>query len=191
MAGAEHIARMAGCFQVTYRFFEDGEHDYFSEDYGLEDPITSVNEITSRGPRSITITNYTVAPDGRRRPHWHQVWVYLAEDDKWRQTIWGRTPSSDNREYRFTCEGRWERNRWICDAGSAPKPFRDDGAPFGFLREDYDVLDRHNTILVTPEGWVMSQHNRKLTDAGDLVAHEIGWILYDRQPEAECAGESS
>ena len=186
MAEAEHIVDMAGCFSVTYRFFEDGEHDFFSKDYGLNEPMTLVNEVTSRGQRSITISNYAVLDDGRRIPHWHQVWVYLQDEEKWRQTVWGRAQDSGNREFRFTCKGRWQRNKWICDAGAAPKPFRDDGAPFGFLRKDYNHLDRSTTILVTPKGWVMSQQNRKLTKADELVSYETGWILYDRQPEKHC-----
>lgn len=28
----EHIRSMAGCFDVTYYFHEDGEHDYLAED---------------------------------------------------------------------------------------------------------------------------------------------------------------
>jgi hypothetical protein len=186
MQGAEHIREMTGCFEVTYRYFEDGEHDFFGEQYGLDDPITLENEITARGPRSITITNYAFGRDGERRPHWHMVWAYLANENAWRQTIWSRAQSSENREFRYTCEGRWERNRWTCDAGLAPKPFRDDGAPFGFLRNDYAELDRHNRILVTPEGWAMTQQNRKLTEDGELVGYETGWILYDKQDPAAC-----
>jgi len=186
MAAAKHILRMAGCFSVTYRFFEDGAHDYFSEQYGLDEPMTLVNEITSRGQRSITITNYAVVGDGKRIPHWHQVWVYLEEAGRWRQSVWSRAQSSENREFRYACEGNWERNRWVCDAGRAPKPFRDDGAPFGFLRNDYDVLDRDNTFLVTPEGWVMTQQNRKLKENGDLVSYETGFILYHKQSDAAC-----
>lgn len=186
MAGSAHIAEMVGCFEVTYRFFEDGKHDFFSDKYGLDDPMTLENEITSRGPRSITITNYAITDRGRM-PHWHMVWAYLENRDVWRQTIWGRAQGSSNREFRYTCEGRWEHNRWTCDAGRAPKPFRDDGAPFGFMRDDYTDLDRYNTILVTPEGWVMSQQNRKLTADGELVSYETGWILYEKQSEEACA----
>lgn len=186
MAGSERIAQMTGCFEVTYRFFEDGENDYFSEDYGLEDPMTVQNEITARGPRSVTITNYAITQRGRLN-HWHMVWVYLENEDVWRQSIWGRAQRDSDREFRYTCEGNWQRNRWTCDAGLAPKPFRDDGAPFGFLRDDYAKLDRHNTILVTPEGWVMSQRNRKMTGDGDLVSYETGWILYEKQSAEHCA----
>ena len=185
MSGSARIAEMTGCFEVTYRFFEDGRNDYFSDDYGLNDPLTLENEITSRGPRSVTITNYAITERGRMA-HWHMVWAYLESRDVWRQTVWGRGQGDSDREFRYTCEGSWDRNRWTCDAGPAPKPFRDDGAPFGFLRDDYDKLDRHNTILVTPEGWVMSQQNRKLTADGELVSYETGWILYEKQPDAAC-----
>lgn len=185
--GAEQIEKMAGCFAVTYRFFEDGKNDYFSEQYGLEGAVTEVNEITSRGQKSVTITNYAVVGNERRIPHWHQVWVYLEDEGLWRQTVWGRAQSSDNREFRYTCKGAWEKNRWTCDAGPAPKPFRDDGAPFGFLRTDYEKLDRHHVILVTPKGWVMTEQNRKLGADGKLVSYETGWILYEKAPPETCA----
>ncbi len=188
MAGADHIQQMAGCFEVTYRYFEDGEHDFFSPDYGLDEPITLQNEITARGPRAITITNYAFRGDGRMA-HWHMVWAYLADEGVWRQTIWGRGQGSKNREFRYTCEGTWSKNRWVCDAGTAPKPFRDDGAPFGFLRNDYASLDRRNTIVVTPDGWAMTQQNAKLTDSGETVAYETGWILYERQAASHCRTE--
>lgn len=187
MAGAKHIKDMVGCFEVTYRYIEDGEHDFFSDQYGLDDSVTLVNEITSRSQNAITITNYAIGPDGDRRPHWHMVWVNLGDEKKWRQTIWSRGQGSKDREYRYSCQGAWQGNKWVCDAGQAPKPFRDDGAPFGFSRDDYSQLDRHNTILVTPHGWAMTQQNRKLTKAGEVVSHETGWILYDKQPAKACA----
>jgi len=171
---------------VTYRFFEDGEHDYFAEQYGLDGPSTEVIEVTSRGQRSVTLTNYAVAGEGRRIAHWHRVWVYLENRNRWRHTLWSRSQDSTQRGFRYTCEGRWQGNRFTCEAGPAPKPFRDDGAPFGFLRDDYAKIDRHDVILVTPEGWVQTSQNRKLDEDGELVSYETGWLLYERQPEDAC-----
>lgn len=186
LRGAEHIMRMAGCFSVLYRFYEDGEHDAFSPDYGLDEPVRELVEVASKGLRSITLANYAILPDGRKLPHWHQEWTYQAERQLWRQTVWSSEPASSSREFRYSCDAAWRANTWSCDAGPAPKPFRDDGAPFGFLREDYARLDRDNRLLVTEEGWVHSEFNRKLTEAGDLVAYEIGLIVYERISDAAC-----
>ncbi len=185
-AGATHISAMSGCFSVTYRFIEDGKRDIFSEDYGLNEPVTEAIEISSKGQNSLTLTNYAIVGDGRRLPHWHRVWVYLRNRDIWRLTVWGSSQDSSNREFRYTCHGKWQQNRFDCDGGVAPKPFRDDGAPFGFLRDDYDSIDRYDTFLVTPEGFAQTSQNRKLDSNGDVVSYETGWILYDQQPPEKC-----
>lgn len=186
LQGAEHIANMAGCFSVLYRFYEDGEHDAFAEAYGLGDPVTERIEVASRGPRSVTLANYAVLPGGREIAHWHQVWTREGGDGLWRQTVWGRAPGSSDREFRYTCAARWQKNTWSCHAGRAPKPFRDDGAGFGFMREDYVELDRDNTLLVTDEGWVHREFNEKLDASGEVVAYEIGLIVYERRPASAC-----
>ena len=77
-------------------------------------------------------------------------------------------------------------NLWSCDIGAAPKPFRDSGAPFGHLRDDYDHLSRENSILSTPEGWVQSERNRKLAEDGQLVSYELGYIIYRKWDDATC-----
>jgi hypothetical protein len=77
-------------------------------------------------------------------------------------------------------------NRWECHAGKAQKPFRDNGAPFGFNRTDYERLDRENTLLVTPKGWIQNEHNSKRSESGKIVSYELGWITYRRLEDAAC-----
>lgn len=105
--------------------------------------------------------------------------------------MWSQQPGNERRELRYQCSAPWRINLWQCHAGKAAKPFRDTGAPFGFDRPDYDMLDRDNTVLVTERGWVHSQHNRKLTEDGEVVAHEVGWITYERVDEAHCSAAKS
>jgi hypothetical protein len=104
-----------------------------------------------------------IAEDGQAVPH-----------SGWTQSVHGRGPGDPERELRSRCTAPWSMNRWACDLGSAPKPFRDSGAPFGFMRENYSEFDRHTVLLVTPHGFVQSQDNRKLTNAGELVSYELG-----------------
>lgn len=183
-AGRERILGMAGCFAVTYRFYEDGRHDYFNEDYGLDAPITELVTVVEDAPERVTLQHSAVNELGELVPHWHEEWRH--GEAGWTQTVYSRTRDDEARERRYTCTAPWSRNRWHCRAGRAGKPFRDRGAPFGFARPDYDRLDRTNTLLVTPEGWVHSQHNRKKDADGRLVSYELGFIVYDRLDEGDC-----
>jgi hypothetical protein len=36
--GMDNVEKLAGCFNVTYRFVEDGVHDLFSKKYALDKP---------------------------------------------------------------------------------------------------------------------------------------------------------
>lgn len=180
------LHQMAGCFEVTYRFVEDGEHDSLSPDYGIEAPITEWIGFERTDDDEPLHTHVSMTEDGRLVPHFHEIWRYEPQHGQWRHEVWSRTPDDPDRELRYACHGTWEMNRWECAAGKARKPFRDSGAPFGFEREDYDWLDRTNFVLVTPRGWFHNQHNRKMRDENKLVAYELGWITYKRVERARC-----
>lgn len=176
-AGIENIEDLAGCFAVTYRFAEDGVHDLFNEDYGLDEPITEwVGLERDDGGDALTLLHASITDDGRAVPHWHEVWTPHPDDGTWTQEVWSRTPEHEDRELRYRCTAPWRLNRWQCHAGEAPKPFRDYGAPFGFSRADYDYLDRENILLATDEGWVQNEHNKKVAADGTVVSYELGWI---------------
>lgn len=183
---SRHVERLAGCFSVTYRFVEDGVHDSLGNEYGLTEPITEWIELTRQDDRGLTLLHVSITEDRRAVPHFHEVWTYHPDDESWTQEIWSRTPVDENRELRYRCTAPWELNRWECHAGKARKPFRDAGAPFGFDRTDYEWLDRKNIVLVTQNGWVHNQHNKKLTEDDELVSYELGWITYRRVDEAQC-----
>jgi hypothetical protein len=183
-AGREHVLGLAGCYGVTYRFYEDGEHDYFNEAYGLGPEIKELITVVEDTPSEIALQHASINSEGVPVPHWHEVWRY--SEAGWIQTVYSRTPDDPLREQRYTCTAPWSLNQWQCRAGRATKPFRDDGAPFGFLRTDYEWLDRDNTLLVTPRGWVQSEHNRKMDEDGRLVSYELGFITYRKLDEAEC-----
>lgn len=184
-AAEQLIAEMAGCFEVTYRFAEDGEHDMFSDAFGLEEPITEWVGLERDG-EAMTLQHVSVTEDGRAVPHFHEVWT-PETGGAWLQEVWSSTPDDDDRELRYQCAAAWELNRWACDAGRSAKPFRDQGAPFGFDRPDYEWLDRDNTVLVTDGGWVHQQDNEKRDADGELVSNEVGWITYRRVAEEHCA----
>jgi len=184
--GREHVRKLAGCFAVTYRFVEDGVHDMFREEGMLENPITEWIALDEESAERLVLTHVSITPDERAVPHFHEIWTFMGEEEGWHREIWSRTPENERRELRSECTAPWDLNKWSCHSGPSPKPFRDDGAPFGFDRDDYDKLDRAATILATGKGWVHNQHNRKIKADGTLIAHELGWITYEKIDEARC-----
>jgi hypothetical protein len=184
--GIENLKNLAGCFAVTYRFAEDGTHDLFNENYGLDTPITEWVGLERNTKDTFTLTHVSITDDGRAVPHWHEVWRHHPTQETWTQEVWSHTPGDDDRELRYGCTAPWKFNRWQCHAGPAAKPFRDYGAPFGFKRTDYAQLDRENILLVTENGWIQNEHNKKITSDGAVVSYELGWITYRRLGKHNC-----
>jgi hypothetical protein len=185
--GLANIRALAGCHAVTYRFYEDGRSDSFSGKSGLAKPIEELVRIDAETPDSVTLAHASVSAKGDVVPHWHEVWRYDERAGGWTQSVWSRAPTSPKRELRYACSAPWAGNLWECHAGKAPKPFRDDGAPFGFKRTDYDWLDRFNSVLVTERGWIQNERNRKVASDGSVVSRELGWIVYERTAPEQCA----
>lgn len=185
-SGRKHIEQLAGCFEVTYRFVEDGVHDMFSEEYGLEEGLLEWLALERLSETTYSLRHMSVL-ENRVMAHFHEIWRHLSDKEGWQHEVWRRSADNSEDELRYACSANWVQNTWSCHAGKAEKPFRDSGAPFGFDRTDYDYLDRDNTLLVTPEGWVHSQHNLKKRESGEVVAHELGWITYRRVDDQRCA----
>lgn len=186
LAAREHLRHLAGCFAVTYRFAEDGVHDMFSPKWALDSPITEWVGYGESEQGEIVLPHVSVTDDGRAVPHWYEIWRREPGEGGWTQEVWSNFPGHAQSELRYRCTAPWQGNLWDCRAGRAPKPFRDHGAPFGFDRTDYAWLDRTNTLLVTPEGWIQNEHNRKVAASGEVVARELGWITYRRVERAAC-----
>jgi len=184
-AGVSEIQKLAGCFEVTYRFAEDGTHDIFSERYGLPKPVKEWIGLEKTGEDSFLLTHVLFVPEPIA--HWRDVWKSNAQSsppsESWTQEVWGGPPGLGS-ELRYRCTAPWTANRWECHAGRSSKPIRDAGAPH--QRDDYDWIDRHNILLVTPNGWVQNEHNRKMKASGEFVSYELGWITYKRIDEEQC-----
>lgn len=182
--GREQIMQLAGCHAVTYRFYEDGEHDSFNERLRLGNQIRELITVVDGAPGTLTLQHASINEQGQAVPHWHEVWT--PGPAGWTQTVYSRTPDNAAREQRYICTAPWSLNRWHCAAGRATKPFRDSGAPFGFQRLDYAWLDRTNTLLVTPQGWVHAESNQKMDETGKLVSYELGLITYRKLDSQQC-----
>jgi hypothetical protein len=88
---------------------------------------------------------------------------------------------------RYDCAAEWKIDggvkEWACKSWS-PLPRREG------VREDYGVLERGNRHLITENGWIHLQENRKLIVKDGVVkpiAAELTVNTYDRIDEKECA----
>ncbi len=185
----QEIQKLAGCFEVSYRFVEDGSHDLFSERPGLSKPTKEWIGLEKTGENSFLLHHALFVGSEPPISHWREIWSQQSNTDTWTQEVWGGPPGLGS-ELRYRCTAPWSGNRWECHAGRAGKPLRDAGPPFGHDRSDYDWMDRRNVILVTPNGWVQNEHNRKMKSSGELVSHELGWITYTRIAEQQCEAAS-
>jgi hypothetical protein len=161
------LQHLAGCFEVSYRFVEDGVHDKDIRGELFE-------EITMEERDGVYAFQHYGIFKGRRMKHWREEWR-RHPDGSFTQTVIG--PSEN---LRYTCTAHFQFNQWRCTTPGAPKPQRDRE------RTDYQTLDRENTLQITPTGWVQAENNTKRTAAGVAVANELGWNEYRRVDEGHC-----
>ena len=151
-----HIQNLQGCFRVSYRFVEDGKHDYEVKDV--------LEWITLQRQSGAYLIQHYGLIGGKVMEHFNETWSAL-RDGRWRQDV-GTS--------RYTCISQVRMGQLNCSSPGAPKPIRDQA------RDDYDLLNRGSTIQITPRGWVQTETNDKVTKAGDVVATEVGWVEYRR-----------
>jgi hypothetical protein len=150
-----HIQNLQGCFRVSYRFVEDGRHDYEIKD--------ALEWITLKQQSGSYLIQHYGLMGGEVTQHFTETWSLLP-DGRWRQDV---GPS------RYTCTSEVRMGQLHCSSPGAAKPTRDQ-------REVYDLLNRVSTIQITPKGWVQSEMNDKVTKEGKVLATEVGWVEYRR-----------
>jgi hypothetical protein len=150
------IRNLQGCFHVSYRFVEDGKHDYEVKDF--------LEWITLKQESGAYLIQHYGLLDGAVDVHFNEAWSLLG-NERWRQEV---GPS------RYTCISEVRMGQLHCSSPGAPKPVRDR------RRSDYDLLNRASTIQITSKGWVQNEMNDKVTKAGKVVATEVGWVEYRR-----------
>jgi hypothetical protein len=161
------LKHLAGCFEVSYRFVEDGMHDKDIRGDLFE-------EITIEEKDGIfTFQHYGIFK-GRRINHWREEWRHNP-DGSLTQVVIGPFEN-----LRYTCTAHFQFNQWRCTTRGAPKPQRDRE------RADYQTLDRENTLQITSKGWVQAENNVKRTETGVAVSNELGWNEYRRVDDVSC-----
>lgn len=162
------VKRLAGCFSVTYRFVEDGEHD-------TEITENIYEYVTLEEKEGALFFQHYGVQNGQAMKHWSEKWMKL-DDGQWQQTVYSPKGAT-----RYECAGHFKFNQWRCMAYNTPKPTRDTH------RTDYSTIDRENTLQITPAGWVHAQTNVKKNDKNEAVSTEVGWNEYRRVADEQCA----
>ena len=161
------LRNLSGCFQVSYRYTEDGTNDQLL-DGELFERIDYVEE------SGVHKFQHFGVVDGHAQKHWREEWKETSPG-MWQQRVIG--PFEDKR---YECQAPFVLNQWSCSAPKSPKPRRDR------KRTDYVVLDRANTLQITPRGFVQMERNVKYGKDGAMVANELGWNEYRRVDAAKC-----
>lgn len=174
------ILGMAGQFDITFEFQETIP---LVEGYELRKPYKEdarelVKLVEDKGTE-ITLQHILVLEDmdgPRIIKHWAQIWKYedplvlnyegnmtwLPEtlSDKEVKGTWTQFVTQVDDSPRYKAAGTWVHNgnysAWTSMPSTRPLPRRE-----YTKRSDYDLLKVINQHIITPEGWVHTQQNRK------------------------------
>lgn len=187
------IKSLAGFYKVTFNYAETFSPD---DDYKFhERHRSSAKEwavILEDSPKKIVIQHLLVMRgDSMIIKHWREDWTYedpqilvYDKNDTWKKVTlspndikgkWTQKVYQVDDSPRYQAIGTWVhvdgRHQWQSHADS-PLPRREYTE-----RSDYNVLNRGNTLYLTPQGWMFEQDNKKIrrTETGDkLLAMEKG-----------------
>ncbi len=208
--GRENIKDLCGCFAVTFNYAETFTNDTTKKFFAHKMDNFAVNEYAypiEESDTRVVIQHLLVIPDGKGTviKHWREDWQYeqtlqwqytnaqewikttLSQDavkGKWTQSVWEVTDAP-----RYTGTSEWvhanNQTFWLSTT-DAPLPRRE-----YTTRKDYNIMQRTNRIIVTPQGYLHEQDNKKIIrKAGvpdSLQAEEKGYNHYARVPESRCA----
>ena len=174
------ILGMAGAFEVDFRFTETVS---LRGDYELKKPYRSkalelVKVVEDLGS-SITLQHLLIIEDidgPTVIKHWAQIWNYedthtltfegrrtwlpVHQQEEETKGTWTQFVTQVDDSPRYKAKGIWEHtsnySAWTSELSTRPLPRREYSK-----RSDYDRLQVVNTHVITTEGWVHLQENRK------------------------------
>ena len=204
-AEKEAIKQFCGCFEVKFEYAETFPR---TENYQLAKPYEAeaieylvVDEETLT---KLVLQNILVINDTFLIKHWRQDWEFQPKQifDFQGNKTWDVNTLSASQG-----KGQWSQEVYEVDespryAGLSTWNFQDGktiwenttNAPLPRReyshREDYQILRRHNRLMVKPDGWVHEQDNQKVALNGDketILVEEKGWNNYRRIDDKKCA----
>lgn len=136
--------------------------------------------------------------------HWRQDWQYegtemyrFAGENRWLPTsvaeadargAWVQSVFQVDDSPRYWGVGRWSHadgvSTWSAES-NRPLPRRE-----STRRSDYQIVGGVNTHIITPQGWVHEQRNRKIdihNDQSPVIALEIGVNTYTKTDQVDFA----
>lgn len=198
------IKAQTGCYKVDFKFEEtektDPKYPISSKPYhewGVE-----WVELDFDSQNEVHLQHILVTPHGPLK-HWRQEWkrnpthaMYFAGNNSWVtktvskpiENLWLQRVYQVDDSPRYECAAPWHIAQsdaaWSCKAWS-PLPRREFSQ-----RDDYNVLDRGNFVVVNSKGWVHHQYNDKIllkSDTLAIIAKEKGANSYEKIDDAQCA----
>ena len=203
------ILAMAGKFAVEFNFQETVS---LRDGYELKKPYheeaLEMVEVVEDSGKRIILQHILLADDGldiRVVKHWGQIWTYedreiieYQGDRTWKKRTlkpkqvagtWTQLVTQVDDSPRYESWGKWThdsgRSAWQSQDTPRPLPRREHTK-----RSDYQILMAVNRQVITPNGWVHEQDNRKWNTEEDFYfCHEVGLNRYVRCDEDFTAAE--
>ena len=204
------IKNLCGCFEVDFKYAETFAADTaykFHPRYqasGLEWVVA-----VESAPGKFVLQHLLLVDDNVIIKHWREDWQFEKSDwlvfnhdatwkqvtgDKekikgqWTQTVWEVDDAP-----RYQGSGNWIASNgkyyWE-NTVDAPLPRRE-----YTKRNDYNVMQRTNRIIVTDSGWVHEQDNKKLVrkngTADTYLSEEKGYNIYKKTDDSKCKQASA
>lgn len=196
------ILAMAGAFEVEFEFRETIP---LSAGYELRKPYSSkakeLVKVAEDHGTSITLQHLLVIEDENGPAvikHWAQIWKYedcrtlsyeggktwlpVIHTDEETKGTWTQFVTQTDDSPRYKAQGRWihmgNTSIWTSRLSTRPLPRREYSK-----RSDYDLLVVTNQHVITPNGWVHQQDNRKLVSregTRQFLCMEAGLNRYKR-----------
>ncbi|MFT3936933.1 MAG: hypothetical protein QM726_25125 [Chitinophagaceae bacterium] len=199
------IKNLCGCFEVDFKYAEtfaaDTAYKYYPryKASGLEWVVAEESN-----PNKFVLQHLLIVGDNMIVKHWREDWEYEKADwlvfnhdatwkqvsgakDKvkgqWTQTVWEVDDAP-----RYQGSSKWVANNgkyyWE-NTADAPLPRRE-----YTKRNDYNVMQRNNRIVITETGWTHEQDNKKIIrkDGGAdvYIAEEKGYNIYKKTDDSKC-----
>jgi hypothetical protein len=202
------IKNLCGCYEVEFMYAET-----FSENpvYKLSKPYNAHGlewvEPVEISDKKLVLQHLLQISDTMIIKHWREDWEYekagLWKFDKqaawkyeatpkqqgqWTQTVW---EVDDAPRYQGTSHWVSNNHKYYWEnTTDAPLPRREYST-----RNDYNVLQRTNRIIVTDTAWTHEQDNLKVlrTDgaADKAIAQEKGYNIYTKVSDSRCAAAAA
>ena len=199
------VKSLCGCFEVDFKYAETFAADTaykFHPRYNASGLEWVVAEESN--PTKFVLQHLLLVSDSMVIKHWREDWEFEKNDwwifnhdatwkqvtgnkentkGQWTQTVWEVDDAP-----RYQGSGNWisanGKYYWE-NTADAPLPRRE-----YTKRKDYNVMQRTNRIVVTGNGWVHEQDNKKIIRkdgvADTYLAEEKGYNIYKRTDDNKC-----